>query len=240
MLTAPAHESVLVVSATKLEVEPLIQKATSVYLRPDGIIRLDICSVLCDLLITGVGIPSAMYCLASFLAGNKVPFAFHLGIAGSYRDEILNGSVVSIVEEEFGDIGIDQGLNFSTLFESGLAIPDKPPFKNGKLIHLTSNNILVPDTVKNLKGLTINMVTSNYDTIRSRIDKFDADVETMENAAYFYVCLKHEIPFLSLRGISNKVGESDRSRWLISDAVQNACNSMIEILQNNFFHIHEA
>ena len=41
----------------------------------------------------------------------------------------------------------------------------------------------------------------------------EADVESMEGAAFFEVCLEAGIPFAEIRSVSNTVGEADRSRW---------------------------
>ena len=70
------------------------------------------------------------------------------------------------------------------------------------------------------------------------IEKFravypDAQVESMEGAAFFYACLQQQIPFLEVRSISNYVEKRDRSKWDISGAV-NALNftliGMVEAL----------
>ncbi len=45
------------------------------------------------------------------------------------------------------------------------------------------------------------------------LEKFGAEVESMEGAAFHYVCLQQKINFLQLRSISNRVGERDKSKW---------------------------
>ena len=49
----------------------------------------------------------------------------------------------------------------------------------------------------------------------------EADVETMEGAAFFEVCLRYGIPFAEIRAISNRVGETDHARWNIPLALKN-------------------
>ena len=47
-----------------------------------------------------------------------------------------------------------------------------------------------------------------------------ADVETMEGAAFFEVCLERGVPFAEIRVVSNQVGERDHARWDIPLALQ--------------------
>jgi len=44
-------------------------------------------------------------------------------------------------------------------------------------------------------------------------------------------CLQKEIPFLQIRGISNYVGERDKSKWKMEEAIDNLCNSLEDILK---------
>jgi futalosine hydrolase len=239
LLTKPLNQTVLIVSATRMEIEPLMEKASSIEQKDEGYFKLNFNAHSFDLLITGVGIPEATFQIASYFALNKISFAIQVGIAGSYKDDVDNGSVVMITEEEFGDIGIEKFSNFGTLFEAGLSSFDRLPYKQGKLICNSLENILLPDKLKKVKGLTINMITSNKTIIQGKREKFNAEVETMESAAFFYCCLKNEIPFLSLRGISNRVGETEKSNWLIKESIQNVCDTLILVLQNNNYFTNE-
>jgi len=234
-----SYKPLLIVSATLMEIQPLLNVASFIEEKNNGLYRIKIGTNLIDLLITGVGIPSATYEIASFFALNKVPFAIHVGIAGSYRQEIINGSIVMIVEEEFGELGIWQGSKFENLFESGYSHPDSFPFTSGKLVNNNYEKAKLPERLKKVKGLTISCVTSVLETIQYRKEKYNAEVETMESAAFFYCCLKNGIPFLSLRGISNEAGVGDKSKWLIPESVQNVCETLMYILQQNNYFIHE-
>ncbi|MBK7884081.1 MAG: hypothetical protein IPJ81_10000 [Chitinophagaceae bacterium] len=43
----------------------------------------------------------------------------------------------------------------------------------------------------------------------------------MEGAALQYVCLQEKIPFIQIRGISNYVGERDKLKWKMKEAIFN-------------------
>jgi futalosine hydrolase len=42
----------------------------------------------------------------------------------------------------------------------------------------------------------------------------------MEGAAFHYVCLMKQIPFIQIRSISNKVGERDKRKWKMKHAIE--------------------
>ena len=46
-------------------------------------------------------------------------------------------------------------------------------------------------------------------------------IESMEGAAFFFVCRQFNLPCLQLRSVSNNVGERDKSKWKMQDALQN-------------------
>jgi futalosine hydrolase len=60
--------------------------------------------------------------------------------------------------------------------------------------------------------------------------KFDADIETMEGAAFFYSCLQLKIPFLQIRAISNFVEPRDKSKWNIPLALENLSTEIFDFL----------
>ncbi len=43
----------------------------------------------------------------------------------------------------------------------------------------------------------------------------------MEGAALHYVCLQEQIPFVQIRSVSNYVGERDKTKWKMKEAIEN-------------------
>jgi futalosine hydrolase len=72
--------------------------------------------------------------------------------------------------------------------------------------------------IKNVKGLTLNTVSGEKKQIKKLKEKFDADIETMEGAAFFYVMKHFEMPFVQIRVISNAVEPRDKNKWSILKA----------------------
>jgi len=63
-------------------------------------------------------------------------------------------------------------------------------------------------------------------------ENFSPDVESMEGAAFHYVCLLEKINFLQLRAISNRVGERDKSKWKLKESIENLNKELLNIIEN--------
>ena len=172
-----------------------------------------------DVLISGVGIASSMYHIQKRLNQIDYDVVIQAGIAGTFTDKLNLGETVIVKQDTFGDIGIEEKEKFNTVFKMGFANENEFPFENGWLInpHKSLNTLKLPL----VKAVTVNKVSDSFLQKKQLIETFDADIETMEGAALHYVCLQENIPFIQIRSISNHVGERDKSKWKIKDAVNN-------------------
>jgi futalosine hydrolase len=185
-----------------------------------------------NVLISGVGSVSTAWMMTRWISGNDKPdLAINAGIAGSYKDAFPVGSVLMPVTDCFADAGIEDGDRFLTLHESGLVKPDDHPFRNGLI---SADNQYVEMLKKNLipvKGITVNTASGNDMTIKKLRGKFDPDIETMEGAAFFYICARERIPFAALRAISNMVERRDRNKWNIPEALNNLSSEIEKVFK---------
>jgi futalosine hydrolase len=62
------------------------------------------------------------------------------------------------------------------------------------------------------------------------LKRYHPDIETMEGAAFFYVCSKENIPFLALRAVSNRVEPRDKAKWNIPLALKNLSDELGKVL----------
>lgn len=210
--------SVLVIAATEMEIAPFIENYPHA-----------------DFLITGVGVPSVMYKLVKKIQQGKHNMIIQTGIAGSFSDLFVLGETVLVKQDAFADIGAIEKGDLKTVYELRLSHSDEFPFDDGFLInpHLASIQI----NKKLANGITVNTINDDQSFINQIQNKFSADIESMEGAALHYVCLQEKIPFLQIRGISNKAGERDKSAWKIREAVESSNLCLMEIYessQNNF------
>lgn len=198
---------ILVIAATRLEIAPFI-------IDNKGI----------EILITGVGVPSTMYQLQKKLQLKTTDFVIQAGIAGTFSPEISLGRVMLVKQDTFADIGIEEKGKFTNLFEAGFADKNTFPFTDGWLIN--SNNIITKSLLPAVRAVTVNRVSDSQLQKQQIIDGFSPSIETMEGAALHYVCLQESIPFLQIRSLSNFVGERDKGKWKMKEAITNLNNEL--------------
>ena len=202
---------ILIIAATEKEISPLLKSNRTI-----------------DTLITGVGVPDTLYHLQKKLGEKKYGVVIQAGIAGTFTQQFQLGAVVIVKEDSFADIGMEEKGEFTSLFETKMANKNTFPYKDGWLI----NDRLVPGKipVPLVRAVTVNTVSDSKKQKAMLLKKFEPQIETMEGAALHFVCLHENIPFLQVRGISNYVGERDKSKWKMKEAIQNLNKEMKRFL----------
>ena len=177
---------------------------------------------------SGVGILNTTFSLLSLIVEAQPELIIQVGIAGSF-DEKLVGKVVIVKEEFLGDLGVEEDGIFKDVFDMKLERPSKYPFVKKRLLNtwLEKFNLLKLAVVT---GVTVNEVSTRPGRITQLQKKYQADIESMEGAALHYVGLQTNIPFIQIRAISNVVGERDKSKWIIDDALFELTNTTIKFL----------
>ena len=66
---------------------------------------------------------------------------------------------------------------------------DKFPYKNGVLYNKNITHLKSIQSLKKASSISVNKVSGSRATIDQQIKYFEADIENMEGAAFFYVCL---------------------------------------------------
>ena len=193
---------ILVIAATEMEIAPFLKEPSSA-----------------DILITGVGAPDALFHLLKRVQQIDYDLVIQVGICGSFSPENNLGTCVLIKQDVFADVGIYENGHFYSVFDMGFAMPDNFPYKNGWLIN--EHSIIDKIDLKKVKGITVNTVSDSIAQAKMITQKYRPDVESMEGAVLHYVCLQQDIPFIQLRSISNFVGERDKSKWKMKEAIDN-------------------
>jgi futalosine hydrolase len=218
---------IVLVAATSSEADTLknvpgIQVISGTYLYEGNVITP---------LITGVGSVATAWAMTKFISsGSETDLAINIGIAGSFRDDIPVGEVVVPVSDCFADAGIGTATGFLTLAEAGLVDPDAFPFKSGKLVSENRFVTAAARLFRPVNAITVNTSTGSQSDIKKISERYHNDIETMEGAAFFYVCSREEIPFLALRAVSNRVEPRNRDKWNIPLALENLSEKLGELL----------
>lgn len=179
-------------------------------------------------LVTGVGLTAATYQLTKSILTSKPRLVIQAGICGSLDNYLSPGDVVAVEEESIGDLGVMENERFASVFNLGLTSLNHEPWTNGKLCNNLS--ILKKTGLTIVNGVTINEITTSPERISFYKNELRANIETMEGAALHYVCLSERIPFLQIRGVSNYVGERNKNKWALREAIANVNIELQSIL----------
>lgn len=185
-------------------------------------------------MLTGIGTTSTSYRLTKMLntSSERFHLAVNIGIAGSFGPEFTIGKVARIEKEFFGDLGFETFTGFQTLFDYKILDSNTHPFVNGALHSPALSNELEDALSVYSKATAVTVQTvSGLPGKKEQLQKdFRPQIESMEGAAFFYVCSLEKVPFLELRSVSNEVGERDRSKWNIPLALDSLRDAVKVVL----------
>ena len=213
--------NIALVAATRMEIQPTLHYLSErIYLRRHQRV---------DTVITGVGMMNTTYCLTKKFLADRPTIAIQAGIAGSFHPIYAPGMVVTVRDEMAGDLGVLQQDQWQDVFDMGLDQENSPPWQEKKLVN-PHKQLLKKLQLECVRGITVNQVSTDAEVIRRMREKYMPVVETMEGAALHYVCLKEGIPFLQIRAISNMVGERNKSKWKMAEAISSLNIELIKLL----------
>lgn len=201
----------LICAATELELATLHASIAQRVLPPTHSIRF---------LITGVGLAPSVYQLTRQLAQQRPSLVLQVGVAGSLDPTLLPGDTVVLHTDTVADAGVEENNRFRSLFDLGLADPDCFPWSEGFLPNPYANWLALP-SLPAVRGITVNEISTHPERIQHYRLQWNAQTESLEGAALHYVCLQEGIPFLQIRSISNAIGERDKAKWKLKEAIQN-------------------
>ena len=206
----------LLCAATPFEIQPTIA-----FLKSDGNHPVRV-------LITGVGLTAATYSLTKEVTRQKPDLILQAGIAGCLDPQFSLGDVAAIKNEIIGDLGVEEGGAFRSLFELNLLGRNDSPWQNGKLSN-PDDELLSSTGLRTADGVSVNEISTNP----VRIDQYrslGAQIESMEGAALHYVALREGIRFIQLRSLSNLAAERDKTKWKMDKAIASLNTTLQELL----------
>src|SRR5215217_8646658 len=198
---------ILLCAATEFEIKPVIDFINNKRLaniRP---------------LVTGIGLTATAYQITRTVCIQKPRLLIQAGIAGSLDERFGLKEVVVVKSDTIGDIGVEENGSFNSLFDLQLNGRDAFPWTNGQLCN--RSEILNHLNLSTVNSVTVNEISTNKKRIEYYKNNLNASIESMEGAALHYVGLMENIPFLQIRSLSNFVGERDKNKWQIKEAISN-------------------
>jgi futalosine hydrolase len=205
---------ILVTAATSFEIQPTMQAFANSKVHFQ---------------VIGIGMLATAVSLTKLVFLEKPDIVIQAGIAGSFDTHLPLGKVVTINSETVGDLGVQENNNWQDVFDLKLVDANSVPFTNKQLPnpYLAQLNTLALEEVH---AITVNEISTNQQRILQLQAKYNPTIESMEGAALHYVCNSFQVPFIQLRSISNYIGERDKTKWQMQQAITNLNEALIAML----------
>ena len=169
----------------------------------------------CNILITGMGMVNTSIQITKELMQDKYDLVINMGVAGSFSKDYMIGDVVEVVEDNFSELGFENGNDFGLFSESDI---------------VTKYRVESRTALQKVKGITVNTVHGNDQSIDKIVNRLNADVESMEGASIFKVCNEFGVSCVQIRAISNNVEKRNKANWNMPLAIHNLNNQVAKII----------
>lgn len=161
--------------------------------------------------VTGVTKTSAAFATTVILNEFPVEEAILTGICGAYRQSGLKvGDVVSVHRDFFADEAVFYADRITDIHEMGFGFA-----KDGCAEFTYYENLPI------VNSNTVSFLDGEGGVSALLADKYSAEIENMEGAAFGFVCNTLGIKAYQVRAVSNFCGKRDRQEWNVKLALGN-------------------
>lgn len=222
---------ILIVSATLTEIQPLMNSLGIKAEKQKNTYHSCIASHEITILITGIGMVAMAYHIGE-INKNDFDMALNAGISGSFGKDLAIGELVNVTTDCFAELGADYEDKFIPLNRMDFAkdVPESFFNNKGEILNHTKTDNQHINTLKKVRGITVNTVSGEQKRIEKVTALFAPDVESMEGAAFFYGCQKKSLPYFQLRTISNYIEPRNLNNWNIPFAIALLNKKLPEII----------
>lgn len=220
---------ILIVVASSTEIKEVRDNLTFVNKLTPNLSSFIYGNLSIDILTTGYGSVFTAFHLTRTLFSHNYDLAINAGVAGSFDYFLEQGFVVNVIQDQFADLGFEDKQGFYTLGEKEMINEDSFPFTGEIMRSLGNFEIEEIESMIPVKAITVNTIHGSQEKIQRLKNKYHAEIETMEGAAFFYVCLMEKVPFLQVRSISNFVEIPKVENWYLPLALKNLTKSLMDI-----------
>lgn len=217
----------LIVSATGFEMTPLLNFLEE-NADKQSLYSYRYKQYLIHPLVTGVGSVNTALGLSRCEFIKEIDVAIQMGVAGAFDRKLPLGLTCDVVADRFADLGVEEADgSFTDVYELSLCPPDTFPFENG---WLNRGNTAIQTDLPTVNAITVNKVHGFAPSIERIENKYKAQLESMEGAAFFYTCRLMDVKCVQIRSVSNYVEPRNRAGWQLELAIDNLNREVIRIL----------
>jgi futalosine hydrolase len=178
---------------------------------------------------SGIGLLASSVSLMKMFVQETPSLIIQVGIAGCFDKKVPLGKVFAVKDDFAGDIGVVENKVWKDLFDLKLDKPNDAPYEKKSLPNpwLSQYNLLKLSTKK---GVTVNTISTDKNKIDLYSGRYKATLESMEGAALHYMGRDLNIPFIQIRAVSNYVGERNKAKWNMQEAIYNLNETLLQYL----------
>lgn len=178
---------------------------------------------------SGIGLLASSVSLMKMFVQETPSIIIQVGIAGCFDKKIPLGKVFAVKDDFAGDIGVMENKVWKDLFDLKFDQPNDAPYEKKSLPNpwLQQYNLLKLPTKK---GVTVNTISTDKNKIDLYSRRYKATLESMEGAALHYIGRDLNIPFIQIRAVSNYVGERNKAKWKMHEAIYNLNVTLLQYL----------
>ncbi|MDD3876401.1 MAG: futalosine hydrolase [Bacteroidales bacterium] len=221
-------KQLLIVSATNFEISSYAHHLGLILNEDNNLFQVVDNNLSISILISGIGATPTTFHLSRTLLQKKYDFVLNAGIAGTFRRDFFLGDVVRVEKDFFADMGFESDKGFFPLNAVKEIDPEHICLKEENLNPLKIN---IYTQLPIVTGITVNTISGSEAVINKYKKLYAPDIETMEGAAFLYVCSRMKIMAGQIRAISNYIEARDKSKWQTEKAVQNLTNVLLRITE---------
>jgi len=178
---------------------------------------------------SGIGLLASSVSLMKMFVQETPSLIIQVGIAGCFDKKVPLGKVFAVKDDFAGDIGVMENKVWKDLFDLKLDKANDAPYEKKSLPNpwLSQYNLLKLPTKK---GVTVNTISTDKNKIDLYSGRYKATLESMEGAALHYMGRDLNIPFIQIRAVSNYVGERNKAKWEMQEAIYNLNETLLQYL----------
>ena len=178
---------------------------------------------------SGIGLLASSVSLMKMFVQETPTLIIQVGIAGCFDKKVHLGKVFAVKDDFAGDIGVMENKVWKDLYDLKLDKPNDAPYEKKSLPNpwLSQYNLLKLPTKK---GVTVNTISTDKNKIDLYSSRYKATLESMEGAALHYMGRDLNIPFIQIRAVSNYVGERNKAKWEMQEAIYNLNETLLQYL----------